>query len=135
LDQPAPVVLIVNSNEDTIEMLRLTFDQKGWNSAQAHIADIKRGRSDLAAVVRRHQPSVIVYDIAPPYEENWLFLQTLRTMDVLRDIPFVVTSTNKAAVAKAGGPENVIEIIGKPYDLEEVAAAAERARRSGAGVN
>jgi CheY-like chemotaxis protein len=129
LDQPAPVVLLVNSNEDTVEMLRITFEDKGWNTASAHVADIKRGRTDLLAIVRQHQPAVIVYDISPPYEENWKFLQTLRATDVLRELPFVVTSTNKAALEKAGGSKDVIEILGKPYDLDEIFAAAERAQR------
>jgi CheY-like chemotaxis protein len=126
---PTPVVLIINSSEDTIEMLRLVFEQRGWNSASAHVADLKRGRADLLELVRQHQPAVIVYDLAPPYEENLVFLRALRTSSALEDVPFVLTTTNEAAVRKAGGPDDTLEIFGKPFDLGAVCEAADRVSR------
>ena len=46
----------------------------------------------------------------------------------LKDIPFVVTSTNaRAATELAGRREPVIEILGRPFDLDELLAAVKRA--------
>jgi CheY-like chemotaxis protein len=36
------------------------------------------GSVDLEALLRQHKPTVIVYDIAPPYVRNWRFFEHLR---------------------------------------------------------
>src|SRR5688500_4999943 len=119
-------VLIVNSNDDVVEMLRLKFEHDGWEATTAHVTDAKRGQIDLVQLLEHHDPSVIVYDVAPPYEENWRFLQTLRSNASWRDRPLVLTTTNRAQLEKiASEARAAVEIVGKPYDLGEV---LERAR-------
>jgi DNA-binding response OmpR family regulator len=114
-------VLIVNSNDDVVEMLRLKFVQAGWHAVTAHVTDAKRGRIDLVQLVEHHDPSVIVYDVAPPYDENWRFLGDMRSKEALAARPFVVTTTNRRQLEKiAAGAGGAIEIVGKPYDLDEV---------------
>ena len=41
-----------------------------------------------------------------------------------------MTTTHKVNLERLVGPTEAIEIIGKPYDLEEVVAAVKRARGS-----
>jgi CheY-like chemotaxis protein len=119
---PSPTVLVVNSSEDTIEMLRLRLERDGYRTTAAHVPDIKRGRVDLPDLIQTHGPCAIIYDLAPPYAENWTFLKLLQSSDALKGIPMVLTTTNKAEVEALSG-EEVIELIGKPYDLDEVARA------------
>ena len=124
----SPRVLIINSNEDVVEMLRLKFQQSGWEAATAHVTDAKRGRVDLVALVAQYDPAVIVYDVAPPYEENWGFLQTLLTRETVRSRAFVLTTTNRAQLEKiTGEARSAVEIVGKPYDLVEVVHRATNA--------
>jgi len=119
-------ILVINSNEDTVEMLRIKLERSGFETLSAHVSDVKRGRVDLQAYLRRHQPAAIVYDIAPPYAQNWTFFKLLRSTDVMRSVPLVLTSTNKDEVeAIAGTP--VLEVIGKPYDLDAITDAVHRA--------
>jgi hypothetical protein len=44
-------------------------------------------------------PVVILWDLAPPYDRNWAFLQLLRTT-VLKGRRLVLTTTNKAQVER-----------------------------------
>ena len=41
--------------------------------------------------------------------------------------PFVLTTTNRAAVERLTGARGVVEIFGKPYDLEQFAETVRRA--------
>lgn len=124
-----PVVLIVNSNEDTVEMLRLQIESAGMATVGGHVTDIKRGKLDFQELMHQHKPDVAVWDIGPPYEENWTFWNLLRTTEVAKDLPFVLTTTNRAALLKACGDCDPIEILGKPYDLEEVLKAVQATLR------
>jgi CheY-like chemotaxis protein len=124
VDSPSRRVFIVNSNEDVVDMLRLTFEHGGWIPATAHVVDAKRHRIDLPDLIRQHEASVIVYDVAPPYEENWNFLQQLRQRGDMAPRAFVVTTTNEIQLTRIAGRQDLIEIVGKPYDLDAVLAKA-----------
>ena len=124
----APTVMIVNSNEDTVEMLRIHIEGAGMVTVACHVPDIKRGKVDFQDLMQQYKPDVAVWDIGPPYEENWTFWNLLRTTAVAEELPFVLTTTNRAALLKAcGGECDPIEIMGKPYDLDEVVKAVQQA--------
>jgi hypothetical protein len=59
-----------------------------------HIEDIKMGAADVDSFLRQHDPKVIVYDVAPPYEMNWRFLDHLRAATGFEGRQFVLTSVN-----------------------------------------
>jgi hypothetical protein len=65
-----PVVAILNSNDDVVEMLRNLVEQAGFVSVHGHIDDVRRGRLDLINFVRQHDPAVVVYDLVPPYDRS-----------------------------------------------------------------
>jgi DNA-binding response OmpR family regulator len=127
---PPRRVLIANTNEDVVDMLRVKFEHAGWEVRTAHIIDAKRHRIDLPEIIRQFDPSVVVYDVAPPYDENWAFLQELRKQPI-GNRAFIVTTTNAAQLAKIAGADAGIELVGKPFDLEAVLAKATTALPNG----
>ena len=75
----------------------------------------------------QYQPQVIVFDVSFPYELNW---QRFREFQQLGDecrVPVVLTTTNQRALTEWSGATSVLEILGKPYDLEQLLAAVRRA--------
>jgi DNA-binding NtrC family response regulator len=126
-----PIVAVINSNADTVEMLRLALQQRGIESVTAHIDDIKRGTLDFLRFLKDHDPRAVVYDIPPPYDQNWTFLTMLRTIEAMRGRAVIVTTTHKGNLEKLVGPTDAIEIVGKPYDLEQILLAVERAIAAG----
>jgi DNA-binding response OmpR family regulator len=66
-------------------------------------------------------------DVSPPYEESWNLLRLLRDTEALRRRVFVLTTTNKRVLEDLVGPTEAYEIVGKPFDMAEVARAVRAA--------
>jgi DNA-binding NtrC family response regulator len=120
------VVAIINSNEDVVEALRLILGDAGFVTIGAHLVDFKKGRRDLVAFLQEHDPRVIVLDIAPPYEENWNFFQLMKNSQAARGRQFVLTTTNKKILEDLVGKTSTIELVGKPFDLDEIVKAVQK---------
>ena len=126
-----PIAAVVNTSPDTVEMLRVVLQQAGFVVVSAYTFQIRDGIIDLANFMSQHRPSVVVWDVAPPYDANWALFETVRANPVMADCQFVLTSTNAGYVQQlAGKAERVYEIIGKPLDLDVIVRAAKEALRS-----
>jgi DNA-binding response OmpR family regulator len=124
------VVAVFNTSEDTTELLRKTIEHAGFVVVTAFTNHLRDGKVDLEAFIRQHQPKVIVYDVALPYEENWRLFQHIQGTPACKGIYFVVTSTNAGHVEKLAGRDlHVHEIVGKPYDLGQLVRAVKDAAR------
>jgi CheY-like chemotaxis protein len=130
-DTGVPTVAVINTSHDIVEMLRLSLQHAGLVVVSALTHEIRDGHVDLERFVQQHQPAVVVYDLAPPYDANWQFCQHVRAMPALKDCQFVLTSTNPARVqALAGTDERIYEIVGVPYDLDQIIRAVKEALRA-----
>jgi DNA-binding response OmpR family regulator len=126
-----PVVAIFNTNDDLVELLRVTFEHAGFVAVSGHIDDLRRGKLNLSDFLREHDPKVIVYDIAPPYESHWHFLEHLRESNLMKGRQFVLTAINPQRVHESVGTrEPIYEVVGKPYDLQEITRAVKEASRA-----
>ena len=121
-------IAVINSSEDTVEMLRTCLQHAGFTSVvTTHVSDIKRGRTDFVEFLATHDPQVLVYDISIPYEENWKFLRLLMSSDEMNGRRVVITTTNKKVLESFVGQTDAIEILGKPYDLRAIVESVQAA--------
>ncbi|GAC1338283.1 MAG: hypothetical protein NVSMB23_05810 [Myxococcales bacterium] len=121
------IIAIFNSNAEVLELLRQAMQSIGHAAVIAHVDDLKRGRVDMIQFVAEHQPDCIIYDVSPPYDTNWTFLRLMMSSNAMQGRAFVVTTTNKRVLEEMIGPSDVIELVGKPYDLEQICEAVTRA--------
>ena len=125
------VVAVINTNPDLVRLLRMALERAGFVVFVIHIEDIKNGSADADAFLRQHDPKVIVYDLAPPYDMNWRFLDHLRTGTDFKGRQFVLTTVNaRHAEAVVGNDESVYEVVGEEDDIAQVVRAVREASRS-----
>ena len=125
------VVAIINTSPDVVQMLRTATELTGCVVITAFTHEIRDGVIDIERFIRQHQPKVIVYDIAPPYDANWRLFEHLRDLEVMDNRVFVLTSVNPRHVEKLAGPDRkVFEVVGKPLDLDLIVDAVRQALNS-----
>jgi CheY-like chemotaxis protein len=124
--QHVPVVAVINTSPDTVEMLTELFEHHGFVVVSTYTHVIRTGEFDLRAFLDQHRPDVVLYDIAPPYDRNWRFFLHLRETTI-GDLPCVLTSTNVAVVRSLIDPQlTIFEIVEKPYYMEQIVTAVRR---------
>jgi DNA-binding response OmpR family regulator len=130
------VVALFNASDDTVEMVQHMLRASDVQCIiGCHFSDLKKGRIDFARYVREHDPQVVIFDISPPYEENWHFFKTLRDDHVMQGRGLVLTTTNRQRLDEAvGSDSDALEIVGKPYDLAQIKDAIVAAMKRVGGV-
>jgi DNA-binding response OmpR family regulator len=124
-------VAVVNTNPDLVRIMRITLEKAGFVVFEFHIEDIKLGAADVDSLLKQHDPKVIVYDLAPPYDMNWRFLDHLRTATGFKGRQFVLTSVNvRHAERVIKGDESVYEVLGEEEDMAKLVRAVKEASRS-----
>jgi DNA-binding NarL/FixJ family response regulator len=124
-----PVVAVVNTNPDLVQLLKMRIEAAGFVVIELHIADIRAGL-DVGAVLAQHDPRVVVYDVVAPYERNWRFLQHLRET-TFKGRQFVLTSPNERALSQlVGKDERVYEILNDGADVDAIVQAVREAARA-----
>jgi CheY-like chemotaxis protein len=123
-------VAVLNSNQDVLRLIRSVLEDEGYAVSTEHIVNIKSGETNLAQFLLNHRPSVLIYDIAPPYKENWNFLQLLCDIPQIAAVPMVITTVNKAALENAVGKTTAFEIVGTRDNLAPLIAEVNRLVRA-----
>lgn len=123
LTDEQPLVGIVDTSEELADLFRLIVESEGCRTVVTYVPDLKRGQPDPETFLREYNPRVLLWDIAIPYQENWEFFRQTCQSEAGQGRGYVLTTTNKAALETLVGPTPAIEIVGKPFDLEELAHA------------
>jgi DNA-binding response OmpR family regulator len=119
------LVALINASDDTVDMVQRMLGASGFDClVGCRFADLKRGRVDFATFLSEHDPDVVIFDISPPYLQNWNYFKTLRDAKAMEGRGLVLTTTNKGRLDETtGGDSKALEIVGKPYDLDQIEAA------------
>jgi DNA-binding response OmpR family regulator len=128
-----PVVALFDASPDTVDMVQRMLDASGFNClVGCQFSDLKKGGTDFARYLAKHEPDVVIFDISPPYKENWHFFRTLRDSKAMEGRGFVLTTTNKTRLDETvGANSEAFEVVGKPYDLDQIKFAIRAALKRG----
>ena len=120
------LVALFNASDDTIDMVQKLLTDAG--SAQTliwcHFADLKKGVVDFRKYMAKHNPETVIFDISPPYDENWRFFKTMRDSNAMKGRGAVLTTTNKNRLDEVLGEDSqALEVVGRTEDLQQISAA------------
>jgi DNA-binding response OmpR family regulator len=133
---PRRVIALFDASDDTAEMVQRMLAASGYTCLiGSPFSDLKKNRIDFARYLGQNQPEVVIFDISPPYAENWHFFQSLRDSKAMDGRGMVLTTTNKEQLDAAVGKDSeAFEIVGKPYDLGQIGGAIRAALERGGGA-
>jgi DNA-binding response OmpR family regulator len=120
------IVALFNASDDTIDMVHGLLKASGSDQTLiwCHFADLKKGIVDFAKYMDRYNPEVVIFDLSPPYDENWIFFKTMRDATTMKGRGVVLTTTNKNRLDEVLGEDShALEVVGKPKDLQQIDAA------------
>lgn len=123
------VVALFNASDDTIDMVQKLLIQSGDGQSLiwCHFADLKKGVVNFQKYIEKHNPEVVIFDISPPYDENWNFFKTMRDAPTMQGRGLVLTTTNKLRLDEVLKEDShALEVVGKPVDLAGIQTAIKR---------
>ena len=129
------MVAVMNTSYEVTEMIKTIFEASGYDVCDIFTYKLKYGEIKFDDFLNKYKPDVIIYDIAIPYEENYLLFLALAKKMAEKKIPFVLTTTNKKVLDDIVAETNAYEIIGKPYDLDNLVELVERALKNKQAIN
>jgi hypothetical protein len=126
-----PVVAIINTSDDLVELLKVNIESAGLVVVTIHIAEIRAANFDVDTWLKVHDPRVVVYDVAPPFDKSWRFLDHLRNSPAFVGRRFVLTSPNVTRVHEVvKTDETVYEVVGQEEDIHEIVQAVREASKA-----
>jgi DNA-binding response OmpR family regulator len=130
------IVALFNASDDTIDMVQrlLTKSDSGQTLIWCHFADLKKGVVDFDRYIRKHSPEVVIFDLSPPYDENWTYFKKMRDNGIMKGRGIVLTTTNKDRLDEVlGSDSHALEVVGRPEDLALIdGAIRSETRKAGA---
>lgn len=121
-------VAVVNNSDAILETISQFLEESGYFPIPVHGRNFLVQVESLEQFLAEQAPQVIIWDIAPPYDTNWQYFKVVKTLPAMQNRPCIVTTTNLARLQEImDAPEQVVEIVGKPYDLEQLLDAIKKA--------
>ena len=120
------VVALFNASDDTIDMIQRLLTEAALDQTLiwCHFADLKKGIINFDRYMAKHNPEVVIFDLSPPYDENWTFFKTMRDAPIMHGRGSVLTTTNKARLDEVlGADSGALEVVGRARDLKLIAHA------------
>ncbi len=115
-------VAVINSRRKVAEAIALGLENHGMRAVGATIAD------GVGAVLLRHHPDAIVFDLEPREEVIAAFTHA-RESGLLRGKPLVVTTGDARNLSTILQPADEAVVFEKPYDIDGIVSAIRRLMR------
>ena len=120
------IVALFNASDDTVDMVQklLTASGGGQTLIWCHFSNLKKGIIDFGTYMDQNNPEVVIFDLSPPYDENWQFFKTMRDAKRMKGRGVVLTTTNKNRLDEVLGEDShALEVVGRRADLQQIDAA------------
>ncbi len=117
-------VLLIDDDESNLDFMRQVMRMEGHELAWA--ADGVQG----LALARQLRPQLIICDVVMPRLGGYAVLETVRADPQFSNVPVLLFSAAMNEEARAMGlRRGATEVLGKPFELEQLRGAIRRCLR------
>ncbi len=110
----AEKILIVDDEEDTVQLIGMLLDKRGFEVIKAFSAE------EALRKAYRHQPDLVLLDIMMPDMDGWEICKRIREMS---DVPIIfLTARSDVKDVVRGLEMGADDYVTKPYDNDELVA-------------
>lgn len=113
-----PRVLVVDTSADVMAALAELLTDRGYRCDLAEVRDLRLGNATPESLLGDEPVDLVIFDIAAPMDQNWKVLSSFEAHPRLRDVPFLLTTTNGREAQAVGHGRPAVELLLKPFDLE-----------------
>ncbi len=124
------VVALLSRDEELVHRLRHALSRAGLEVVVPRHASAQPAAARVRDLVVSHDPHVIFYEIAFPYDREWRSFQQVQSLPELAGCAFVLASANVRRVAELAGTSEEILEIGEPHHIDRVTDAVRQAARA-----
>jgi response regulator RpfG family c-di-GMP phosphodiesterase len=116
-----PHLYVLNTNPEFLDLIRDVLED-----TRIHVT-VEQMRPNVAVTqdnLRTAQPDLVVVDVVPSHEDAARLLAELAATPDLQDLPIMLASTSPqiAEALAQQYPEQVREVLSKPFDLDDLFA-------------
>jgi hypothetical protein len=122
-------IAVVNTSDEIAEVIEWAMRSAGWSSLRASPVDFKRGRIDLSGFLSEHDPSVLVWDVVVPLDENWAYCQAVQRDPAASGRRFILTTNDKRAFHQVAAKVPALEFLATPSDIGQLCTAIRKVWR------
>jgi CheY-like chemotaxis protein len=126
---PTPLVMIVDDERDLCEVIDYHAKKAGFRTVLAHSGQ------EASAKLADEEPSLIVLDLMMPGQNGYEFLREMSAAGFGRIPVSVMTGRrmNASALALIREEKNVVEILLKPFAVDQLIESLRRRLKAGGG--
>ncbi len=117
-------VLVIEDDADVREALRPLLETAGHQ-----VTESVDGAEAMARLRGGLRPSMILLDLMMPNMDGWQFMDAIRGIPALRDVPIVVVSAYGSAAGVRGA--GAADYVRKPVEPDQLLETIDRWARSG----
>lgn len=116
MDEKAPLILVVEDDPASAELLTLHLTQAGYKVAHAFDGEDAIGKAEML------RPFAILLDIMLPKKDGWEVLQSFKSNETTSDIPVLIHSIvdNKDLAFALGATDYLLKSLDKETLLDKV---------------
>ena len=131
IKEDGPLVLVVEDDLPTVEILTIHLTQDGYKVAHAYDG------VEAIAKAKELKPFVITLDIMLPKKDGWEVLQALKSDPETRDIPVIIHSIieNKDLAFALGATDYMVKPVDKTILLEKLSGLSLTTKKNRYPVN
>ena len=120
-DELKPVVLVVDDNHDTRQVVRWMLEQWGY-----HVLEAGDGQEAIR-VVTENRPDVVLMDLAMPVVDGFDAIRFIREQPELSNLPIIaVTAFDQGVFREQAQSVGVNQYLSKPIDFRRLKALVKK---------